>query len=369
MRALFAILLVAAALAPAGAAAHNTSRARSHFDVGTDGLVRIEITLTEEDLLELVNIDMSSPREAAEAGAGLLAGRLSTGLPRWLVLVGDEEPCPVTFRSWQREGARGVKLLADAACAALPEVLTIHWGLSAVSTLEVLSITTVTAPGGIEHATVLSRRTPKAVLVVKRPSFLETLARFFVSGVEHILIGWDHLAFLLALLLGCSRWRRLFLVATAFTLAHSVTLALGALGVVRVRPEIVEPVIAASIAVAAAAALYRLTAGTLSYPGSQQPSPSAALEVSLVGGFGLVHGLGFASMLQAALGDSHGVVTALLGFNFGVEAGQLLSLTIAFPLLTLVGKRYAGVAPRLFGSLLLGLVVLGCYVAVSRAMG
>lgn len=366
MRALLPLLLLCA-LVPGLAGAHNTSRARSSFEVQASGLVHIDIVLSEEDLLDLVDIDLSSPREAQEAAA-LLNGRLATGLPRWLRLLGDDEGCPVTFTSWQRSGTRGVKLLAEARCRELPEVLTIHWGLSAVSALEVLSVTTVTAPGGVEHATVLSRRTPKAVLVVKRPSLLATFGHFFASGIEHILIGWDHLAFLLALVLACSRWRRLFLVATAFTLAHSVTLALGATGRLQVSADVVEPVIAASIAVAAAAALARLLAGSLAYPGSSRPSGSAALELSLVTGFGLVHGLGFASMLKEALGQSHGVVAALLGFNAGVEVGQVASLAVAFPLLVLVGRRVKA-GPKVFAALLFALVVLGSYVAVARAVG
>lgn len=361
------LLALLAALAPSLAEAHSTSRAKVSFAVDESGRVGVEILLSEEDVLDLVNLDLSSPREAEAARAGLLSGRLATSLPRWLVLVGDDAGCPVTFRSWDTVPPRGVKLLADAACAGLPEVLTIHWGLSAVSTLEVIAIASVTAPGGIEHATVLSRRTPKAVLVVKRPSVGATLARFFASGVEHILIGWDHLAFLLALVLACSRWRRLFLVATAFTLAHSVTLALGATGVVVVRPEIVEPIIAASIAVAAAASLARLIAGKLSFPGSGRAPPSAALELVLVGGFGLVHGLGFASMLREALGGGHGLVTSLLAFNLGVEAGQLFALAVTFPLLALLGRRAAGA--RVFAGLLFALVVLGAYVAVARVVG
>lgn len=358
------LLALLALLSPTAAEAHSTSRARAQIDLDEAGGIRVELLLSEEDILDLVRLDLSSPKDAAEAREGLLSGRLSTSLPRWLVLVGDERECPVAFREWDTIPPQGVKVVAEARCEALPETLTIHWGLSAVTSLEVIAFATVTAPGGIEHATVFSRRTPKAVLVVKRPSAFVTFGRFFVSGVEHILIGWDHLAFLLALVLACSRWRRLFLVATAFTVAHSVTLALGALDVVRVPSEVVEPIIAASIAVAAAASLGRLLANKLPFPGSERAPGAAALELSLVSGFGLVHGLGFASMLKEALGDGHGIVTSLLAFNLGVEAGQLLALAIAFPLLARVGRSRVG--PRVFAALLVGLVLLGVYVAVAR---
>ena len=139
----------------------------------------------------------------------------------------------------------------------------------------------------------------------RRPGVLAAYARL---GVEHILTGYDHIAFLLALLVASRRLRSLVGVVTAFTAAHSVTLALAALGLVRVPPGLVELAIALSIAYVASGNLLR-----------KEPH-TPWLEAF---GFGLLHGLGFASFLGQALAGEPLVVSALLGFNLGVELGQL----------------------------------------------
>jgi hydrogenase/urease accessory protein HupE len=144
-------------------------------------------------------------------------------------------------------------------------------------------------------------------------------ARFLTLGIEHILTGWDHLLFLLALLLAGGGARRMLGIVTAFTAAHSVTLALAALEVVHVSPAIVEPMIAASIVWVGAENLLR-----------RETRRRRAVAFA----FGLVHGLGFASALADAGLGTHGLgatLGSLLTFNLGVEAGQLLVLTLAVP--------------------------------------
>jgi len=141
--------------------------------------------------------------------------------------------------------------------------------------------------------------------------------RFFVLGVEHILAGWDHLLFLLALLLAGGGVRRALGIVTSFTAAHSVTLALAAFGAVRIPAAIVEPLIAASIVWVAAENLLRRE--------SRGRWPIAF-------GFGLVHGLGFASALSEAGIASQALgpaISALLAFNVGVETGQIALVSLA----------------------------------------
>lgn len=134
------------------------------------------------------------------------------------------------------------------------------------------------------------------------------LSSFFRLGVEHIATGYDHLAFLLALLLAARGVRSLVGVVTAFTAAHSLTLAAAALGWVRVPGSLVELSIAMSIAYVGALNLLLRT-------------PSARWGEAFA--FGLVHGLGFAGFVGEALASEPLVLSALLGFNLGVEAGQL----------------------------------------------
>lgn len=145
------------------------------------------------------------------------------------------------------------------------------------------------------------------------------LARAYtVLGVEHILTGYDHLAFVLALLFLVGFNKRLPITITAFTAAHSLTLALSALGLLTLRPPPVEATIALSIMLVAGEALHK--GMTLS---KRWPAVVAFL-------FGLVHGLGFAGALkEIGLPQKH-LAVALLTFNVGVELGQLLVVAISF---------------------------------------
>jgi hypothetical protein len=155
---------------------------------------------------------------------------------------------------------------------------------------------------------------PEAVLVGRR-SLDQIAGTYFKLGVEHILGGIDHLLFVAALLLVVSGWRRLVGTITAFTVAHSITLAASTLGVIAVPVAPAEALIALSIAFVAAEVLNRRQ-GRRSLT-SERPWLIAFC-------FGLLHGVGFASALTQ-LGLPHGAVpAALLFFNLGVEAGQLM---------------------------------------------
>lgn len=147
---------------------------------------------------------------------------------------------------------------------------------------------------------------------------LASTSRFVGLGLEHIFGGIDHVLFVVALLLGARSVTSVVKVASAFTVAHSVTLALAVLGWVEVPSQIVEPLIALSIAYVAAENLL----------GGASPH-----RVAVVFGFGLLHGLGFASGLQLTGGMSWALVTSLVGFNVGVELGQGLLIAVLFPAL------------------------------------
>jgi hydrogenase/urease accessory protein HupE len=139
---------------------------------------------------------------------------------------------------------------------------------------------------------------------------------FIEEGVEHIVLGWDHVVFLVILLLGAKTFRDVAKLATAFTVAHSVTLALAILGVVNVPSEIVEPLIAASIVYVAA---------------MQVLGVENDKKLVVVFLFGLLHGLGFAGAVTFPGGTP--IVSALIGFNIGIELGQALIIAVVFPAL------------------------------------
>lgn len=144
---------------------------------------------------------------------------------------------------------------------------------------------------------------------------------YLVLGVEHILSGFDHLLFVLALLLIVGqRWIVLIKTITAFTLAHSITLASSTLGIVHVPSAPVEAMIALSIVFLAAEILHASS-------GSTSLTSRAPWTVAFV--FGLLHGFGFASALSEVGLPQNSIPLALLLFNVGVELGQLLFVAVA----------------------------------------
>jgi hypothetical protein len=195
-----------------------------------------------------------------------------------------------------------------------------------------------------------------AALDAQNPTFsteqawTDRFAEFFLLGAEHLLGGLDHILFLLALIVGSRRLRDVVLAATTFTVAHSVTFLLAALGLVTVPAAVVEPLIALSIAVVAAWYLW----------GAWRQRPFAAVpNVTRTGGrfglgradytrlavvfaFGLMHGLGFAGALGIEEAWSWTLLWSLLVFNVGIEAVQLGLIALIFPVLTLLRRR----APR-----------------------
>jgi len=159
--------------------------------------------------------------------------------------------------------------------------------------------------------------------------------RYALLGVDHILTGYDHLLFLLGLLLVCRRTRTVAVVVTCFTAAHSVTLALAALHVVTLSGRVVEPLIAASIVFVGVENVVRG-----SEPDNRWPNSWLLVRWGLAFAFGLIHGLGFAGALEdIGLGrDGAPIIAPLVAFNLGIELGQL---AIALPLFALLWKLRA----------------------------
>lgn len=161
------------------------------------------------------------------------------------------------------------------------------------------------------------------------------MTAFFGLGLHHILdiAAFDHILFVLALVAGESgRWRRLVLMVTAFTLGHTVTLALATLDVVRLDPAWVEFLIPLTIVITSALNVLETRASA----GGVRRAELAKYALTVV--FGLVHGLGFSNFLRAALGAEESLLLPLLGFNLGVEAGQLVVVSAAAALGWLVTR-------------------------------
>jgi hypothetical protein len=181
---------------------------------------------------------------------------------------------------------------------------------------------------------------------------IEVMKTFVLSGIHHILIGRDHILFLIGLLLLGGTWGALVRIVTAFTIGHSITLSLAALNYVTPPATIIEPAIALSIVFVGADNLVRGDGKDL--------RPWAALT------FGLVHGFGFANVLrefglpQGALGWS------LFSFNVGVEIGQLGIVLVVASMLAAIRRRSQTMGYRVAFAGSIVVIAAGTYWFVQR---
>jgi hypothetical protein len=229
---------------------------------------------------------------------------------------------------------------------------------------------------------VLDGHSGSAALDAANPSFStgqswqERYWEFFRLGVEHLLTGIDHILFLLALIAGSRRLREIVLAATSFTLAHSVTFILAALGVVDVPARVVEPVIALSIAVVAGWYLWRVWrrgghAADLETTGDGHFNLDRAgwIRLAVVFCFGLVHGLGFAGALGIDEPFSWALLSSLLVFNVGIEVVQLSIIAVVFPVLIVLRRRAPKTGLYTTGVISAGVSLMGLIWFVQRAFG
>lgn len=229
-----------------------------------------------------------------------------------------------------------------------------------------------------------------------------SFARYVKLGVEHILSGWDHLAFVLALILLAASLREVALVATGFTLAHSLTLAAAVLGWVHVQAETIEALIGYSIALLAAENLWQrsgherwvvwlfllsllammlLGSTRMTWPvlggmalfsfsyfklAIRSPQP-VRLRIAVAFIFGLVHGFGFAGAMTQLNLPAERLVTGLLGFNTGVELGQLLVIGVVWPFLKWL-ERQPSMRSSVGDAVSAGICALGTYWFLIRAL-
>ncbi len=179
----------------------------------------------------------------------------------------------------------------------------------------------VTDDAGKQLSTHVLRPDEPSAEIARASGVWGSFASFLKLGVEHILKGYDHLLFLLGLLIACRRFKTMAVIVTCFTLAHSVTLGLAALDVLSLSPRVVEPLIAASIVFVGVENLVR------------RDEPRRRWLLTLA--FGLIHGFGFAGALrEAGLGSAgSSLLLPLFSFNLGVELGQIGVAAVVLPLL------------------------------------
>jgi hydrogenase/urease accessory protein HupE len=159
------------------------------------------------------------------------------------------------------------------------------------------------------------------------PSLRSTLERYLLTGIEHIFLGYDHIAFLIAVVLWARRLVPVIKIVTAFTIAHSITLSLAALDIVVTPSTVVEPAIAASIVYVAMENFFTCNIDD---------------RWRVTFAFGLIHGFGFAGALREIGLPTNAIAPALAAFNIGVEVGQVVIVSIVVPALIAVDRLMAG---------------------------
>ena len=321
-------------------------------------------SLTVHDLdaaYELGLPDAAVLRDGAtvQRHAPLLAGRLASRLR----LIVDGRPVPVALSNLSPVPERQA-LRFDVAVPAAGQPATIVVDATLFPhDPQHQTFVNVYELGALRHQAILDvRRATTTYYAGTWQGAAAVLATFVPSGIHHIVIGPDHVLFLVGLLLLGGSAARLGLIVTAFTLGHSVTLSLAALGVLTPPGWLVEPAIALSIVlVGADNLLVGRDAGA-----APPTAPKRDLRPAMAGGFGLIHGFGFAAVLAEFGLPSGALGWSLFGFNLGVELGQIaLVLPLALALGAIrrqrpeLGRRIAVV-----GS---GVVVLaGAYWFIQR---
>ncbi|MGQ0765231.1 MAG: HupE/UreJ family protein [Gemmatimonadota bacterium] len=207
---------------------------------------------------------------------------------------------------------------------------------------------------GVETTTIIRYKPPEAGERILRftgnpgvvhldPSWLQSMSQFIAFGFEHILDGIDHLLFVFCLVIPFRRVRSLIVIVTSFTVAHSITLAAAALGLVPAGlwfPPLIETLIALSIVVMALENII---------------GPRLERRWVIAFGFGLIHGFGFSFALSDSLQfDGSHLALSLVAFNLGVELGQVAVVLMAVPLLALLFRR---VMPERAGTIILSALV------------
>jgi len=299
------------------ALAHKTSLTAAEITVSGKN-VAIQLKVSAHDLAVALGIETDLVTAVPRAVFEERSAELNRYLRERLSILAQSTPCPSKAPAVDYSFLPDdLLLIVDYNCPEPVDHLAINYLLFFDIDVSHRSLGRLILPGG-EEQFLFDRSLTHFELEVAKPPLRSRTALFgrvFLLGVEHILIGYDHILFLLALLIVSVHFRQMVKVATAFTVAHSITLALAWYGIVNLPSRIVESAIAISIAFVAIENIVSQRFGH---------------RWLLAGGFGLVHGLGFYSALRdLGLGQTD-MATTLLAFNLGVEAGQIAVIAMVY---------------------------------------
>jgi hypothetical protein len=388
MRALLLFLSLLLPLLPLAALAHASSQAYLDLRPAGDGvLLRADVAL--RDLDELLDLDADADGMLRWGELRRAAPAIAAALRQGLRLRGCDAAWTSEPLQLERRADGVYAALRFSIPCAMPREAPLRYSLlGELDPTHRALLRWTPQPGAAPKLALLhplqppiwntEEPKPEPMMKALAPAALMTLApaaaqadagapSFAWEGVVHLVTGYDHLLFLLCLLLPAvlarrvglwhpvAHWRDALLpvagVVTAFTVAHSITLALAALGHVRISPAVIEPLIAASIVLAAIDNLWPILRNT----------PRWAVAF----GFGLVHGFGFAGVLGELDLPAGELAWALLQFNLGLEAAQLAVVAIAVALLWQL-RRWHGYPRWVLGLGSGGAALIGAFWVVQR---
>ena len=340
--------------------AHPEDMTLSSLQVAEDG-IRIETVLPNSFVEAISRNENGQPPLAVAASAYQLSS--------------EKGPCPVqgTPRAWRLHDIDARRYVVDYACASpLPETLSIAYTLATRAGPEEAAhenFFSLALPGHTqneiftpdqdsltvpvaEHLRTRGQRLPKRLSdnPIATPGALD----FLGLGIKHILVGLDHVVFLVALFLIGMSLSALFAVVTAFTVGHSVTLGLSTLGLYSPEVWIAESVIAVSIVYLGLENLYALLRRDPDRSETERRRLTRR-RWAVAGLFGLIHGFGFSYVIRDLGLPEEAQVRSLMGFNLGVEIGQLLIVATLVPVLAWLWGKLGQRAV----SIPLSLIILG----------
>jgi hydrogenase/urease accessory protein HupE len=317
-----AILLLFASMLTCSAAAqaHQINLTNARVVIGPDRTIEVEVSLKGSDIDHAVGTsifdDATGLVEPARLAASV-ASILAYVRAHATVLGGDGVLCRPDGGTVAPDGD-GAAVRITWSCAGVADPLRYRSTLLLDVSPDARQVVLIGAGADGAQDLLDASRTETALNAARRPSLLQVIARYIEAGTEHIFLGYDHIAFLTSVMLWARRLWPVVKIVTAFTIAHSITLSLAALDVVRIPSAIVEPAIAASI-------IYVAAENFLSRDVEKRWRDAF--------GFGLIHGFGFARALQEFGLPPSALVPALASFNIGVEIGQIAIVSVFVPAL------------------------------------
>ena len=324
-RSLGALVLL---LAAAAADAHELSTSYTTLTLQPEGLL-VEVAFRPSDLVEHFKLDTSGdgrlePPELAAATAAMadyIAERLSLSA-NFMPL--ELEPQGASFIADGSGGGTLARFSFMAGSRKSPGEISVQADFSDRLGDKHVNFVKLISGEQIQQAVLSPEEPGHRFKLGQGVSLPAQLGAFVVLGIEHIFLGYDHILFLLALILLGGRLRDLVKIVTAFTVAHSITLTLAGLGLVALPARLIESGIAISIIYVAAENFW-----------IRETSHRWVLTFF----FGLVHGFGFANVLRDLGLPSRGLVTSLLAFNVGVEIGQIAIVALLFPVTVWLARQ------------------------------